>query len=60
MKSFNINQAITFIDTKTPFSSVSLRSISFMGYSTTRLKIAFNDETVYIIDMDEETYYLSE
>lgn len=60
MKSFNIHQLIEFIDTKTPFLSISVRSLSFIDNSTYKFKVLFNDQTEYHIDMDEETYYLAQ
>jgi len=57
MKSFNIIQLIEFIDTKTPFLSISIRSLSFIDNSLSKFKVSFNNHTTYFIDMDEETYY---
>jgi len=57
MKSFNIHQLIEFIDTKTPFLSISVRSLSFIDNSTCKFTVTFNDQTVYYINMDDETYY---
>jgi len=57
MKSFNIRQALDFIDNNTPFNSNAVRDISFVTYSLNQFEVIFNDETHYHIDMDNETYY---
>lgn len=57
MKSFNVLQLIEFIDNKTPFLSISIRSLSFFKESTHKFEVTFNDQTTYFINMDDETYY---
>lgn len=57
MKTFTIQQAIAFIDNNTPFNSGAIRSIAFIGGSENKFRVRFNDQTIYTLDLDEETYF---
>jgi len=57
MKKFTIMQAIEFVKEKSPFNSEAIRGIKYVGNSSNKFYVTFNDDTTYYFDLDDETFY---
>jgi hypothetical protein len=54
---FSITQALDYVNFHSPFNIDAIDSICYFDKTTYKFKVGFNDDTFYIFDLDDGTYY---